>query len=73
MALEVELGGFGALTVAGATVLRHDDLNAANSRDMPDRVAPVALAGVAVTAGRATATLPPASWSVIRLAPISAG
>ena len=44
------------------------DLHAANTKDYPDRIRPAPLANIVVEADRLRATLPPASWNVIRLA-----
>jgi alpha-N-arabinofuranosidase len=66
MPLEVVMTGFGTLELAEAQVLHHSDLNAVNTAADPDRVAPTKLTGVAV-AERLTATLPPASWNLLRL------
>ena len=68
MSLEVTARGFAGLTVAEATTLHDDDLKAVNTRDAPERVKPSALSGVTVSADTIRATLPPASWNVIRLA-----
>jgi len=65
-AVEIETRGFGPLSVARATTLRDDDLEAANTKDAPDRVAPAPLSGVE-SSGGVRAVLPPASWNVIRL------
>ena len=67
MPLSVALSGFGAQTLIEALVLRHDRLDAVNTAEAPDTVVPAALAGVAVEGDRVSATLPPASWSVIVL------
>jgi len=67
MPLVVEARGFGEVRVERATTLTDADLAATNTSDDPDRVSPAALSDVAVADGRITATLPPASWSVIRL------
>ena len=48
-------------------MLRHDDLDAVNSADDPNLVAPVPLPGVDIDGERVTVTLPAASWSVVRL------
>ncbi len=69
MRLEVTARGFDGLVVAEATTLHDADLKAANTRDAQDRIKPVVLTGVSAEGGAVTATLPPASWSVIRLAP----
>ena len=65
--MTVDLRGFGPLAVGEWTVLRHDDLKATNSREYPDRVRPASHSGAAVDGAQLRATLPPASWSVIRL------
>jgi alpha-N-arabinofuranosidase len=70
MGLAVDARGFAALAPADAVTLHGADLDAVNTKDAPDRIAPRPLAGVAVEGGRMAATLPPASWSVIRLRPV---
>lgn len=67
LSLDLTASGFGALRVAAATALRHDDLEATNTKAAPDRVSPAALAGVRVEGERVLAELAPASWNVIRL------
>jgi alpha-N-arabinofuranosidase len=67
MALEMHASGFEPLFVHEAVTLHDDDLMAANTRARPERVKPVPLHGVKVKDGTLHATLPPASWSVIRL------
>ncbi len=65
MPLTIETNGLTAVR-AGRT-LHHADLNAANTRDAPDTVRPVALDGAAIADGILHVTLPPASWNVIRV------
>jgi alpha-N-arabinofuranosidase len=67
--LEVTARGFSGLAVAQAQTLHERDLQAANTKDQPDRIRPAPLASIVVEADRLRATLPPASWNVIRLAP----
>jgi alpha-N-arabinofuranosidase len=67
--LEVTTDGFAGLALAQALTLHDRDLDAANTADAPERVTPVSLDGVVVGRERLHAELPPASWSVIRLAP----
>jgi alpha-N-arabinofuranosidase len=67
MPLNVAMAGFGARSVRAARTLHHADLNASNTRDAPDTVRPAPLEGASVTGDRLQATLPPASWNVIRL------
>lgn len=69
LALEAKLRGFGTLAVSEATVLRHNDLKAVNTKQQPDCVAPAPLGGIGWSGGQLTASLPPASWCVIRLSP----
>jgi alpha-N-arabinofuranosidase len=71
LALEADLRGFGRLAVSQATVLRDDDLKAVNTRDQPDRIAPAELEGVRWSDGKLGASLPPASWCMIRLSAVN--
>jgi alpha-N-arabinofuranosidase len=66
MTVSVEAAGFGGLTPGKATTLRHDDLEAINTRDETP-VAPVALDAIEVVDGGVRVSLPAASWSVVRL------
>ena len=61
MALDVSARGFSGLSVVEAITLCDPDLEAANTKQTPDRVVPQALVGVAIDDERITATLPPAS------------
>ncbi len=67
MPLTVAMAGFAPRTVRAARTLHHPDLRAANTRDSPDTVRPIALDGAAVAGDALRITLPPASWNVIRL------
>jgi alpha-L-arabinofuranosidase len=67
MRLDVELRGFAGLTLRDAATLHHADLKAANTKDAPERIKPRRLTGVRVRDGRVRATLPKASWNVLRL------
>jgi alpha-L-arabinofuranosidase len=65
MPLALELPGFGPMAVVEATTLADPDLKAVNTRDAePIRPRPL---DATAAGGSATATLPPASWSMIRL------
>ena len=66
IALAVDASGFGDLAPGAATTLRHDDLEAINTRDATP-VEPATLESVEVTDGGLRVTLPPASWNVVRL------
>lgn len=61
------LGGLGASRVASARILAPEDLDAFNTADEPDAVAPVAHP-VELADGALTTTLPPASWLAVELA-----
>jgi alpha-N-arabinofuranosidase len=66
--LSVPLAGFGAgLRVAESWTLADDDLTAANTEEQPDRVVPHPAEKAEVTDGVLYATLPPVSWTAIRL------
>src|SRR4051794_12258202 len=67
VSLDLTASGFGALRGGEATQLRHDDLEATNTKAAPDRVSPKQLDGVRVDGERVQAELMPASWNVIRL------
>ena len=67
--LGVEIRGFAGLAVAGAETMHDSDLKAVNTQAKPDRIKPVRLEGATMAGGVLTAELPPASWTVLRLAP----
>jgi alpha-L-arabinofuranosidase len=67
LSLDVTARGFSGLAVAQALALRDRDLDAANTKDDPERIRPAPLTDVLVEAERLRATLAPASWNVIRL------
>jgi alpha-N-arabinofuranosidase len=66
--LEVALRGTAVSSVVEHLVLADEDPEARNTLTDPDRVTPRPLAGTTLTGGTLTATLPPLSWNVIRLA-----
>ena len=68
MEVSVDARSFGRLMVSERLELRHDDLNATNGKDAPDKVKPGPLQSVTFEGGRLQATLKPASWNVIHLA-----
>ena len=65
--LEVRADGFTGLALDQALTLHDADLKAVNSKSNPDRIKPSALPGVAVDGVHLRASLPAASWSVLRL------
>jgi alpha-N-arabinofuranosidase len=69
LSLEVTARGFPGLAVAQALALHDRDLDAANTKEEPERIRPAPLERVALEGDRLRAMLPPASWNVVRLAP----
>lgn len=69
LALESDLRSLPGLAVVEHLVLEHDDPQATNSAEYPDRVAPHAGGDAAIDGNTLTATLPKLSWNVIRLRP----
>jgi alpha-N-arabinofuranosidase len=65
--LEVRAEGFDGLALDHALTLHDTDLEAVNTKESPDRIKPSPLKGVTAEAGRIRASLPAASWTVIRL------
>ncbi|WP_370656261.1 arabinosylfuranosidase ArfA [Paenibacillus pedocola] len=65
--LAVDLRSFGATTVLQHTVLEHEDIYAANTRQNPGTVLPHDRGNASAEGGRVSALLPKASWNVIRL------
>ena len=68
-ALDVDLSleGFGAAKSVEHTLIKHDDLEATNTVDNQENVAPVVGDGVVVTDFGVSLNLPPYSYSVIRV------
>jgi alpha-N-arabinofuranosidase len=66
--LEGDVRAFPGYCVIDHTTMTHSDLKAANSAANPNNVTPRAGGNAQVSDGQLTATLPPASWNVIRLA-----
>jgi alpha-L-arabinofuranosidase len=67
MLLRVSVRNMRGGTVEEAVSLYDADLNAANTRQNPDRIKPIPLAGPRIDGHELRANLPPASWSVIRV------
>jgi alpha-N-arabinofuranosidase len=65
--LEVVLRDLDGVSVAEHLVLAGEDLDAANTAEAPDRVAPSQGTGASVEDGVLRAELPPRSWNVLRL------
>lgn len=67
--LHIDARGFESLRPIEALSLHDKDLYAVNTKAEPDRVRPATLHSVTATATGLQIVLPPASWSLIRLAP----
>jgi alpha-N-arabinofuranosidase len=67
MPLQVRVKDMRGGVVQEAVTLHNPDLNAANSRENPDRIKPLPLAGVRMDSHELSANLPAASWTVIRV------
>jgi alpha-N-arabinofuranosidase len=65
--LVLDVRSHGSLTVRQAWSMADRDLDAVNTKDEPDRIEPRDFNGIAIEASTVTATLPPASWNVLRL------
>jgi alpha-N-arabinofuranosidase len=69
---EVDLGmivpGGSGLWVVEHVVIADDDSDATNTREHPDRIAPLESAKHSICGERVGAVLPPASWTMVRLA-----
>lgn len=64
----VDARNFGALEPEVALTMRDDDLDAANTKEAPDRIQPAELPGVKTDDGKVVMRLRPASWNVVSLA-----
>jgi alpha-L-arabinofuranosidase len=60
---------YGPLRLVDHLGLYDDDRGAVNSPDDPDRVTPRSVDGTTIRDGLCSATLPPASWHLLRLSP----
>jgi alpha-N-arabinofuranosidase len=68
MPVDIHAKEFDAASIEQALTLRNRDLKAVNTKEQPERVKPEPLADVKASGERIQATLPPASWNVIRVA-----
>lgn len=68
LALDVDLTAFGDLELVEAVTLHHEDPYAANTQDAPDTVVPQQNPSVGLTDAALGGTLPPISWTMVRLA-----
>jgi alpha-N-arabinofuranosidase len=67
--LATTVRGFGELVVKEAWTLADADLDAKNTLSEPDRVVPQAVTSLTVTDGVLRGSLPPVSWTAVRLGP----
>jgi alpha-N-arabinofuranosidase len=67
LTMDLQARSFPPLAVAEALTLRHADLTAINDQHHPERVTPAPLGDITVQGDHVRATLPPASWNLIRL------
>ncbi len=73
VALELALDGIGDMHIVEHVVLADDDPHARNTTDAPTRVEPRRVVPAAAVEGRHPVTLPPISWSMLRLEPAGPG
>ncbi|MFP4028665.1 MAG: alpha-N-arabinofuranosidase [Candidatus Brocadiia bacterium] len=67
LTLEVDLRSFGGLRVQEWCILRDENLQATNSFENKERIAPQKKSGAECRGGKLNTVLPPASWNVIQL------
>jgi len=65
--LEIDLRSFGECRLIEHIVMESDDLKAVNTESQPDRVKPRGNGGAVVEGNGVAASLPKASWNVIRV------
>ncbi len=69
--LTVELGPEAALSLIAELVMAEPDPHAVNTREAPDRVIPRPGGSGRISGGKLITSLPPASWTMVRLGPSS--
>lgn len=67
MSVDLAMEHFGTVKSLEHTMIKHDDLEARNTREAPDTVVPRRVEGADVRDDRIALTLPPYSYSVIRV------
>ncbi|WP_084106080.1 alpha-N-arabinofuranosidase [Demequina sp. NBRC 110056] len=65
--VRVDVSALGSTSIAEAHLIADDDLDAANTLEDPERVAPVDLEGAVIEEGVLTLTLPAVSWAAVSL------
>ncbi|MAM10969.1 MAG: alpha-N-arabinofuranosidase, partial [Rhizobiaceae bacterium] len=67
MTIDLALERFGEAKSVEHTLIKHENLEAANTKDNPENVKPVKQDGATLTNGRVSLTVPPYSYSMIRV------
>lgn len=67
MAIDLSVEGFGKARSVEHTLIKHDDLEARNTKDAPDTVAPMKVEGATISGNGVQVTVPPYSYSMIRI------
>ena len=64
----IALEGFGEMKIVEHQIIQHDDLEATNTAENPDNVVPMKGENAVIENDRLTISLPPLSYSILRLA-----
>jgi alpha-L-arabinofuranosidase len=67
LVVEISLEGFGAAQSVEHTLIKHQDLEATNTKDNPDNVKPVNTSDAVLSENAVRVTVPPYSYSMIRV------
>lgn len=67
MTIDLSVEGFGKARSVEHTLIKHDDLEARNTKDTPDTVAPMKVEGATISSNGVQVTVPPYSYSMIRI------
>ena len=67
MTIDLALERFGEIRSVEHTLIKHDDLEAVNTKENPDNVSPVKQDGASVSGGKVSITVPAYSYSMIRV------
>ena len=68
MTIDLALERFGKPKSVTHTLIKHDDLEAKNTKENPENVKPVRQEGASLSGDRVSVTVPPYSYSMIRVA-----
>lgn len=67
MTIDLSVEGFGKARSVEHTLIKHDDLEARNTKDAPQTVAPAKVDGATISGNGVQVTVPPYSYSMIRI------